>query len=128
MKRKYLDDLGVKNRWDQINDEREKRWKKQRKTYGFDDRETWNLDSAFYEWLYERLMMYKEIGGKIVNLDSGQFEYGGKIYSQAELIDEMLKRLEFNFSDKYNDWEEDQYKYVHEIEKMWAVVLPAMWW
>lgn len=128
MKRKYLDDLGVKNRWDQINDEREKRWKKQRKTYGFDDRETWNLDSAFYEWLYERLMMYKEIGGKIVNLDSGKFEYGGKIYSQAELIDEMLKRLEFNFSDKYNDWEEDQYKYVHEIEKMWAVVLPAMWW
>ena len=128
MKRKYLDDLGVKKRWDQINDEREKRWKKQRETYGFDDRETWNLDSAFYEWLYERLMMYKEIGGKIVNLDSGKFEYGGKIYSQAELIDEMLKRLEFNFSDKYNDWEEDQYKYVHEIEKMWAVVLPAMWW
>lgn len=128
MKRKYLDDLGVKNRWDQINDEREKRWKKQRETYSFDDRETWNLDSAFYEWLYERLMMYKEIGGKIVNLDSGKFEYSGKIYSQAELIDEMLKRLEFNFSDKYNDWEEDQYKYVHEIEKMWAVVLPAMWW
>jgi len=128
VKRKYLDDLGVKKRWDQINDEREKRWKKQRETYGFDDRETWNLDSAFYEWLYERLMMYKEIGGKIVNLDSGKFEYGGKIYSQAELIDEMLKRLEFNFSDKYNDWEEDQYKYVHEIEKMWAVVLPAMWW
>ena len=128
MKRKYLDDLGVKKRWDQINDEREKRWKKQRETYSFDDRETWNLDSAFYEWLYERLMMYKEIGGKIVNLDSGKFEYGGKIYSQAELIDEMLKRLEFNFSDKYNDWEEDQYKYVHEIEKMWAVVLPAMWW
>lgn len=128
MKRKYLDDIKVNGRWDQIVDEREKRWKKQRKKYGFDERETWGLDEAFYEWLYERLKMYKEIGGKVINLDSGKFEYGGKIYSEAELIDEMLKRLEFNFSDKYNDWEEDQYKYVHEIEKIWAVVLPAMWW
>ena len=128
MKRKYLDDIKVNGRWDQITDKREKRWKKQRKKYGFDERETWGLDEAFYEWLYERLKMYKEIGGRVVNLDYHRFEYEGKEYTQAELIDEMLKRLEVSFSEEYSDWKEDQYKYVHEIEKIWAVVLPAMWW
>lgn len=128
MKRKYLDDINVKNRWDQISDKRDKRWKKQRKKYGFDDRETWGLDEAFYQWLYERLMMYKEIGGRIVDLDAPQFEYGGKTYSQAKLIDEMLKRLRFNFSEEYNDFDQEQFAYVHEIEKIWATVLPAMWW
>lgn len=40
----------------------------------------------------------------------------------------MLKRLEFSFSEEYNDYDEEQFRYVHETEKIWAVVLPAMWW
>ena len=31
-----------------------------RKEYGFDGRETWNLDKIFIEWIYTRVKYYKE--------------------------------------------------------------------
>ena len=39
----------------------------------------------------------------------------------------MLERLEFSFKPEYDDWGKD-FDYVHEIEKIWALVMPAMWW
>ena len=44
------------------------------------------------------------------------------------MIDMMIERLEFSFKPGYNDLDEKQYTYVSEIEKIWAIVLPAMWW
>lgn len=129
MIRKYLDDIGVKDRWDlwpKADDPRHAEWEEQRNTYGFDERETWSLDHAFYFWLYERLMMFKEVS--IVNLEFHKFEYGGETLTQEQMIDGILERLRFSFSEEYNSFDEKQFDYVHEIEKMWAVVLPAMWW
>ena len=129
MIRKYLDDIGVKDRWDlwsKADDPRHAEWEEQRNTYGFDERETWSLDHTFYFWLYERLMMFKEVS--IVNLEFHKFEYGGETLTQEQMIDGILERLRFSFSEKYNSFDEKQFDYVHEIEKMWAVVLPAMWW
>lgn len=128
MLRKYLDDIGVAERPDTFrpDDERQPKWKEEREVYGFDSRETWALDQTFYLWLYERLMMYKEIA--IVDLTFHKFEYNGNSYTQIELIDAILERLKFSFSDEYKDYEDKQWEYVHEVEKMWAVVLPAMWW
>ena len=37
------------------DDTRLHKWKLERKTYGFDERETWNLDRSFAYWLLERL-------------------------------------------------------------------------
>lgn len=129
-KRKYLDDIGVTDRPDTWNkgDKRQKKWAEQRTTYGFDERETWALNSAFYLWLYERLKMYMDTAGKVIDLNYHKFEFKGKEYTQRELINMMLERLEFWFKPGYNDMDDEQYTKVHEIGEIWALVLPAMWW
>lgn len=127
--RKYLDDIGVKDRpdtWCEDGDERQERWKKQREMYGFDDRETWNLDFVFYLWLYERLKMFLDV--TVIDLDFHRFEYNGKEYTQRQMIDMMIERLEFCFSKEYNSFNAEHVDYVLEIGKIWATVLPAMWW
>ena len=53
MNRKYLDDARVDPmiRWDTFvkdDDERQSRWEEERSVYGFDERETWCLNSTFY--------------------------------------------------------------------------------
>lgn len=65
MRRKYLDEIGCKDRWDlwEYDGEFGEELRKQRKEWGFDARETFSLDGTFYEWLYERLRVYKEVGG-----------------------------------------------------------------
>jgi hypothetical protein len=40
--------------------ERQKRFKKERKTYGFDSRETWAMDYTLATWLYEHLSWYRD--------------------------------------------------------------------
>lgn len=126
--RKYLDSIGVAERPDTWNkdDKRQEAWAHEREEYGFDERETWALDFSFYLWLYERLKKFVEVCS--IDLDYHKFEYNGVEYTQRQMIDMMLERLEFSFKPEYNDWDEDQYAYVSEIEKIWAIVLPAMWW
>ena len=84
------------------------------------------MDYSWHLWLYERLKMYIECA--CVNLDFHKFKYKGEEYSQEQLINMMLERLEFSFSPKYNDFDNEQYNYVHEIEEIWAKVVGAMWW
>ena len=129
MNRKYLDDIGMTSRPDRWNayDHRQSIWAEQRKIYGFDDRETWSLDLSFYLWLYERLKRFKEIAGVIIDLTEYKFEYNDKTYNQFQLIDMILERLEFFFKEDYGA-EGEKYNYVHEIEKIWAIILPVMWW
>lgn len=136
MAHKYLDDIGVtKNQehwWFDDNqypdDKRLKKWEKEREIYGFDDRETWDLQHAFYLWLYERLMKYVESASPIVNLEYHKFEFKGKEYTQIEMIDMMLERLRFVFSSSYVDFEPESIEKAREIGEIWAIVLPAMWW
>ena len=129
MAHKYLDDIGVTDTpWDWRKEDSFK-WRHERNTIGFDGRECWNLDYTFYLWLYEHLMKYVEDAEKIVDLTWNKFTYEGKEYTQRELIDMMLERLKRFLTDKdFNDWEEENFKWLHEIEKIWAVILPAMWW
>ena len=64
---KYLNDLGIpstKNRifnargYQGVMKEQKEQLKKQRKKYGFDERETWSLDYTLIGWLYSHLRMY----------------------------------------------------------------------
>lgn len=129
MSRKYLDDIGVIDRLDtgMEDDPRQERWQKQREIYGFDDRETWSLNFAFYCWLYERLKMYLEVN--FVDLEFHKFEYEGEELTQQECIDRMLKGCEmyFKHEDSWNISEED-WKTISDVTKIWAIVWPAMWW
>ena len=131
MGRKYLDDIGEDYSWvwKPEGSERDELFEKEREIYGFDSRETWSLDYVFYMWLYERLKMYKEYAGEIVNLDFHKFVYKEKEYTQLELINMMIERLESYF--KKEDLfvsSEEEYEPIKEIGEIWALVLPAMWW
>lgn len=145
VKHKYLDDIGVNYSWiwGIENSDRDKRFEEQQKIYGFDERETWDLDGTFYMWLYERLKMYVEIGGQVVDLNYHKFTFKGKEYTQLELINMIFERLEYYFKEDAIDDKKDEYKKqgmniveadnkayepIIEIGEIWAILLPAMWW
>lgn len=81
-KHKYLNDIGISStdccifntRDEDYKSPRLDRFLKQRTKYGFDERETWSLDYTLATWLYSHLMMYKEIGGEIINLTFYSFD------------------------------------------------------
>jgi hypothetical protein len=131
MGRKYLDDIGEDYSWvwKPEGSERDETFEKEREIYGFDSRETWSLDHVFYMWLYERLKMFVEIGGQVVDLNYNKFDFKGKEYTQLELINMMIERLESYF--KKEDLfvsSEEEYEPIKEIGEIWALVLSAMWW
>lgn len=110
------------------NDERSESWEEERQIYGFDNTETWDLRSSFYAWLYEHLRMYIDTSSEIVNLEFHTFEWHGRKYTQLELINMILERIGFFFCEEYDDFEKSHLDYVSEVEELWALVLPAMWW
>lgn len=130
---KYFEDIENKSfehpsKWGNlINDTRQKTWYNERRKYGFDSRETWNLNSVFYIWLYEHLMMYKEKASKIVDLEFYKFEYKGETLTQIECIDRMIEgcKLYIQNDESYDKEIQEKIKSVVEI---WAMVLPYMWW
>lgn len=126
-KHKYLDEIISPTEIVQnicLPDKRENEWEEQRAEYGFDERETWCMDVAFFQWLYERLRMYKEIGGEVVNLDFHKFDVNGNEMTQLQIIDRMLELLPWQI--KKDTW--DQPDYGDEICNLWRIVCPAMWW
>lgn len=129
---KYLDDLGLKieeygTNFMPDNDERSESWSKQREEYGFDERETWNLDRAFIEWIYTRFMMYKEIC--IVDTDYHKIPYRDKEITQREAIDKVLNLAKEMLQ---SDWGIDDSKMVsensREICEILKELLHYMWW
>lgn len=139
---KYLEDLGLNineygvNPLSEKKDSRKRRWRKQKRDYGFDDRETWGLDYCFAEWLYSHLMMYKEMAGKIVNLNYYKFNWQGKEITQLEAIDILI-----NASRDYILVENSYVKNIMSLEEinkihntfkesmtLWGMIIQYMWW
>lgn len=126
---KYLDDLGLKvnqygTNFTSNNDSRKKIWSKERKEYGFDSRETWNLDRIFVEWIYTRLMMYKECAN--IDMNYHKVLYKDEEMTQEQVINRILeisKEALLSYSD-----EELWHKNIKEICDLWKEILPFMWW
>lgn len=114
-------------RWCTPNDPRSKDWYQERRKYGFDSRETWSLNTVFYIWLYEHLMMYKEKASEIVDLTWHKFEYKGETLTQIECIDRMIEGCKLYIQDSEPEDKEKQEK-IKSVAEIWAMVLPAMWW
>ena len=80
-----------------------------------------------------------------------KFKYKRKLYTQLELMDNIIERLEFYFTSRYDgvnkkmpeklinnkyytqygyydSWKDEHFKITSEITKIWAIILPAMWW
>ncbi len=132
---KYLQELNLSkdNLWmyddsQYPDDKRIPVWEKEREEYGFDSRETWDLRFAFYLWLYERLRMYLDRSSKIINLDYYTFEHKGKEYTQRTLVEDILQHIRFFFSEEFNDGNLEHCNYVREIEELWMLLTPVMWW
>lgn len=102
------------------------RLQKEKETYGFDSRETIDMDVTFMLWLYEHLRMYVDTAKDIVNLGyPNRCEYEGKKYTQLELIKKMLDGIKRYFAAE-ND--KEAYAELREVANIWAYILPFMWW
>ena len=126
---KYLDDLGLKienygTNFISDNDPRKKVWKKERKKYGFDSRETWNLDRIFIEWIYTRVKYYKE--HNCIDMSFYKFKYKDSMITKDEVIDKILELAKEILLDINNS--ELFVKNSEEICDLWKEVLPYMWW
>lgn len=139
VKNKYLEDLGIleddyeTNFCNNPGDKRQRKWGRQRKTYGFDERETWNLDHQFIEWLYSHLMMYKEYtvvnmeADKLTNVVVAKDKVIEEI-SMKDALDFMLKELS-TYLTAYSEtcWAEIRPE-LFEALHMFVDTFSAWWW
>lgn len=99
----------------------------QRRTRGWSDDETWNLDCEFIKWVNSRFKKYKEEAGKIVDLEFHRFEYEGKEYTQLELIDKVIK-LSNEYIDTNLLFEDKLGPIKDEIFDIFKLIFWTMWW
>ena len=107
------------------NDKRAQKWKAEQEEYGFDNRETWNLDTTFIEWVYTRVMMFKECADKTVDLSYHKIVYKGEEITQIQAMDKLLELAKQYLT---NDDDELRYSNAREICDLWKELMPYMWW
>lgn len=123
---KYLNDIGVSlNYGISEDDSRQDEWRKEREIYGFDERDTWGLDSTMIMLLYERVKYFVEFAP--VDLTSNKIT----IDEETKTLEEWLSTLT-NVCEKYLSQESTRmdkiYDYQFEIWTIWRSVSGFMWW
>lgn len=127
---KYFDALGLKpeeygTNFIADNDFRSGQWAQEREQYGFDSRETWNLDRTFIEWIYSRVMMYKEVTK--IDMNFYRVPYHDGEITVGAAVDEILRLAREILTGEEND-EQIMLDNSREICDLWKEVLPHMWW
>jgi hypothetical protein len=131
MARKYIDDLGIKRKdtpqgWGH-GDARQAQWREERKVYGFDERETWSLDLTFKLWLYERLMMYKEVNNVATSMVG--LVYKGENITLQGAIDRMLEGIKLDLTvDEYSKERETVQDKIDDVLPLFLLSLRDLWW
>ena len=128
MNHKYLYDILPKGKtpYDfECDDEiRNQKWKKEAEEYGFDERETWNLDFTFFCWLYERLKKYKEVSP--ADLSCKIVKVNDEEKTLEEWLDIMINNAEsLILVDIYSEEKIDLAEFTIEIFKQTIFYL---WW
>lgn len=132
----YLEELGIEQKKYGTNflsnhDKRNKEWKEERKNYGFDNRETWNMDHIFVEWLYSHLVMFCDVN--IIDTTFHKFEWNGKTITLQDAIDLLINAAKEYLVLASND-EADDYEIMEKFSKfcelmpLWGIILPYMNW
>lgn len=119
-------------------DKRVKRWRKLKKRYGFDDRETWNFHQTLFEFLYTRLKMYDRVN--IIDTEHDMVTCSvyadgaadNKIPMQV-MLDKILKDLETVLinTDKYgldNEKEKEAMDAGSRVLAALSECVFAIWW
>ena len=128
MNHKYLDDILPKGKtpYDfECDDEiRNQKWEKEREQYGFDERETWNLDFTFFCWLYEHLRKYKEVSP--VDLNCKIVKVNDEEKNLGEWIDIMINNAEaLILLDMYS---EENIKLAEFTIEIFKQTIFYLWW
>lgn len=106
------------------DDDREKKFSKQRIKRGFDDSETWSLYTTISKFILPRLKRFKEIN----------IAYPGNLTSEEwdNTLDKIIKAFEYLSSEKYWDdlWSrnDDTHKMIEKGLKLFAKYFEALWW
>ena len=110
---------------------------------GFNPAETWDLERSFYQWLYEGLRSYMDYASDVIDLDADKewysLKYKGKWYTQRQLTELLLEKLEFVLRCEEEDWpiitspeELSEFmksrKVGNEIHDIWKVLAPQASW
>ena len=109
MSMNFLEEIGVNIKDPAINSmeypleenvERSKKFEEQRDTYGFDERETWDLRYSSSCWIYQRLKMFKILASETIDLDIYSIDITPDNSSETEVrtlegcIDFVIENLE----------------------------------
>ncbi len=104
-----------------MSDKRRYKWYRQRKKWGFDDRDTWSLDLSIAKFALPRLKRFKEV----------TIGYPGCLKSMKEwheILDKIIYAMEIRSDDeKWNSADTDQQK-VEEGCKLFGEWFSALWW
>lgn len=92
VRRKYLEDAGLRRCECGTNFAPEEKYmRREQQKYGFDRRETYDLGNLFAQWLYERLRMFLDTGGQIVDLDYDRVRLEGQMMSTREAAQALTR-------------------------------------
>lgn len=126
--RKYLEEIIPRKEifgYYDHSDERWERWDKQIEEYGFCDIETWDLDKAFAQIIYERLSMYLEYADNVVDLSEPKYEVYGVEMTLRDVIEFILweckKAIRTVNPDTYTEAMDIVWKMMSKIHK-------HLWW
>ena len=113
-----------------------KHFTKQRRKYRFDERETWEMGTTSLIWLYEHIKMYLDIGGRFVDLNYPLSDEIKKEFSDKENLDFNTQKEVLDYiCDLIEKWDKISYDIIEEpwelakqAIRLYAIILPAMWW
>ena len=103
-KNKYLEKIGLKPHQYGINfmlknskglKKYKRKWKEEKRKYGFDARETWVMNSMSVELLYCHCKMYLKEAGKVINLSYHTCEFDRKQYTQKQAVKQIMEWCKF---------------------------------
>ena len=104
----------------------------QRRTRGWSDDETWNLNYEFILWLNSRFKKYREQAIKVVDLEYYKFEYKNKTYTQLQVIDRIIELTDYIIDNDYYKMMWSDIKHLeamkNEIFDLFKISFDAIWW
>lgn len=104
----------------------------QRRTRGWSDDETWNLNYEFILWLNSRFKKYREQAIKMVDLEYYRFEYKDNVYTQLQVIDRIIELTDYIINNDYYEmmWSNAEHLEAmkNEIFDLFKMSFGAMWW
>lgn len=131
-----VDDMNIPNTDYKDTEGRNKRFKKQRKKFGFDERETWEMDFTLACWVYEHFKWYVEYAPIDTTFYMFDIEVVDNVEkntikvekaTQEQAIEKVLEYIEKYFINSYED-ENAAYFYYKCAFRIVAEIMPVMWW